>query len=280
VRKARVDIFHANLRHPWSCQYGLVAAAVRPRMRIVAVEHALVSAASPLQRRLRQLLGGWIDCEVSVAEGPARKIEELVGYPPGTVRVVNNPVADNVADPAPRISEGPVVGAVARLSVEKGIDLLIRALPELPGVDVLLVGDGPERPALELLAHELHVAERVHFLGWRDDVASLLHSIDVLALPSRSEGAPLVVAEAGLCRVPVVAARVGGVPEVVLDGENGLLVPPEDPHALARAIGSLVGDPELRARMGARGREIALERYSPAATARSFEAIYRELVDG
>jgi glycosyltransferase involved in cell wall biosynthesis/O-antigen/teichoic acid export membrane protein len=159
VRAARPDVFHANLRHPWSCQYGLLAAALRPRTRIVAVEHALTEAASPLQRRLRRALGGWIDYEVSVAERAARTIEELVGYQPGHVRVIPNPVPDRAAAPAERVSEGPVVGVVARLSPEKGVDVLVRALPELPDVTVAVVGDGPERAALAELAAELGVTD-------------------------------------------------------------------------------------------------------------------------
>jgi glycosyltransferase involved in cell wall biosynthesis/O-antigen/teichoic acid export membrane protein len=278
VRALRPDVFHANLRHPWSCQYGLLAAALRPRTRIVAVEHALTEAASPRQRRLRRALGGWIDCEVSVGDGPARAVEELVGYPEGKVRVLRNPVPDLVVEPAPRESTGPVIGAIARLSPEKGLDVLLHALTELPDATLVVAGDGPERATLEQLARELGIDERVRFLGWREDVRSILASIDVLALPSRSEGVPLVIVEAMLCGIPTVATAVGGVPEVVLDEETGLLVPAEDRHALAVALARLLGDPELRTRMGLRGREMALDRYSPATAARAFEEIYRQLL--
>jgi glycosyltransferase involved in cell wall biosynthesis/O-antigen/teichoic acid export membrane protein len=280
VRAARPDIFHANLRHPWSCQYGLIAAALRPRTRIVAVEHALTPPASALQRRLRRMLGGWIDCEVAVGEKPARALEELLGYRHGKVRFIPNPVPDAPTVAIPRVSEGPVVGLVARLSPEKGVDVLFRALTELPGVTTVVAGEGPARGDLELLAGELGLSDRVRFLGWRDDVDALLRSVDVLALPSRSESAPIAIVEAMLCGIPAVASDVGGVSELVLDGETGYLVPPDDPHALAAALRRLLDDPELRARLGARGREIAEERYDPATSARMFEAIYRELLDG
>jgi glycosyltransferase involved in cell wall biosynthesis len=180
----------------------------------------------------------------------------------------------------PRASEGPVVGLVARLSPEKGVDVLFRALTELPGVTAIVAGEGPARGDLERLADELGLSERVRFLGWRDDVDAVIRSVDVLALPSRNESAPIAIVEAMLGGIPTVASDVGGVPELVLHGETGYLVPPDDPHALAAALRRLLDDPELRARFGARGRELAEERHDPAKSARMFEAIYRELLDG
>src|SRR5207244_1930676 len=104
---------------------------------------------------------------------------------------------------------GPLrIGCLARLSPEKGLDTLIEALDLLRGVELILVGDGPERRSLEQLARELGVADRVTFSGWRDDARSALSQLDVVVLPSRSEGLPLVIIEAMLAELPVVATNV------------------------------------------------------------------------
>jgi glycosyltransferase involved in cell wall biosynthesis len=118
----------------------------------------------------------------------------------------------------------------------------------------------------------------VHWVGWSDTPRSYIAAVDVLAVPSRVEAFPLVILEAMLAGRPVVASAVGSVDEAVTDEVTGLLVPPDDPAALAAALGRLVGDADLRVRMGARGRERAVERFSIDAMARSYEALYERLV--
>jgi glycosyltransferase involved in cell wall biosynthesis len=171
--------------------------------------------------------------------------------------------------------EGPVYShprpyalAVARLAREKGIDILLDAMAALEGdaaaLDLLIAGDGPERAALEAQAARLHLGGRVNFLGAcdRTQVASLYRRAVLVACPSRWEGLPLVSLEAMASGCPVVAAAVDGVPDAVLHEETGLLVPPEDPAALARAITLLGGDATRRAAYGARARAVAAERFA------------------
>jgi glycosyltransferase involved in cell wall biosynthesis len=146
----------------------------------------------------------------------------------------------------------------------------------LPGVSVVLVGGGPERMTLEQMAKETGVDDRLIITGWREDARDHLTGLDLFVLPSRFEGFPLAILEAMLACLPVVATDVGSVAEAVIDGETGLLVPPEDPEALAASISELLADPERRRRMGAAGRRRVLEHFSPANAARSFEAIYNE----
>jgi glycosyltransferase involved in cell wall biosynthesis len=141
----------------------------------------------------------------------------------------------------------------------------------------VLVGDGGERARLERLAADLGVGGRVRLVGWVDDPITYLRTFEILVLPSRFEGFPLAVVEAMLAEVPVVASDVGGVREAVLHRETGMLVPPEDPAALASALTSLLDDPQLGQAMGGRGRALALERYTAAAMARSFESLYDEI---
>ena len=131
-----------------------------------------------------------------------------------------------------------------------------------------MVGDGPDRPELEALAHELGVARSTHFVGFQDDVGPWFHAFDALLLPSRNEGTPVSAIETLAAGRPVVASRVGGVPDVVADGTDGYLFPVGDVAAAAEHLARLAADPELRRRMGEQGRERALARYRRAAARR------------
>lgn len=278
LRRLRPDVFHANLRIPWSCQYGLLAAAATPRVRTIAVEQAPVPAANGLQRALKRLLSRRLDAHVAGGEKLARLVEELAGLEPGSIRTIPNSVPDLPVEPEPRAASGHVIGCLGRLSAEKGFDVLLRALELLPETTCVIVGDGPERSRLDALARELGVADRLIVTGWSEKPRSYLPSFDVFVLPSRFEGLPLAVLEAMLAERPVVASDVGSVPEAVHDGDTGLLVPPEDPVALAGAIRRLLEEPELRARMGACGRELALRRFATVSVAAAFEALYAEVL--
>ena len=158
----------------------------------------------------------------------------------------------------------PVVGLIGRLVPEKGVDVFLRAAALVSGVvpqaAFLVVGDGPLRPDLEHRAAVLGLSGTVTFTGYRSDATRLLAGLDVLAVPSRSDGSPLVVCEAMAAGVPVVASRVGGLPDLVEDGGSGLLVRPGEAEDLARALVSLLLDPEAARRLGARGRTLAATR--------------------
>jgi glycosyltransferase involved in cell wall biosynthesis len=279
IREVKPDIVHANLSSPWSCQYCIAAATIVRRPRVVAVYQLAVPPIGTRQRLAKRLTARGVDRHVGVGEQTAREVEALVGLPHGSVQTIHNGVPDEsreaVAPPRP----GPLVGAVGRLEHQKGFDTLIRALPELDDATLVLVGDGNERATLEGLSRSLGVAERVVWAGWSDDARSYLSTFDVFALPSRFEGFPLAVLEALLARSAVVAADVGSVAEVVLDGETGFLVPPEDPVALARAIRHFLSDGGLRRRLGEQGRQLVLERFTAAHMTRAFESLYANLLN-
>lgn len=171
---------------------------------------------------------------------------------------------------------------VGRLRLRKGVEVLLRALallraqPSAASVPRLrIVGDGEHLQAIERAAERFGVRDLVDFLGRRGpaEIRWLLDRSAALVVPSIYEGMPLVVLEAMVAGVPVVASRVSGIPEVVLDPESGWLVPPEDPPALAAAIQELLGDPEGARRRGDRGRRRLEERYRPAVIAASWESI-------
>ena len=158
--------------------------------------------------------------------------------------------------------DGPLVGNVARLAEQKGQRTLLEAAAELPGVKFAIVGEGELRGELERRTDELGLHDRVLFTGARDDVPDLLATFDVFAFPSLFEGLCLAVIEAQAAGVPVVATPVGGIRETVVDGETGLLVPPQDPQALAAAIRRLLDDRELAGRLAAEARRRVHERFS------------------
>ncbi|HEX4805839.1 MAG TPA: glycosyltransferase [Conexibacter sp.] len=281
IRAFAPDVLHANQAWPWACGYAEVAALLTPGVRVVAVDHLPVDGAIPRPRRVgRRLLARRLHAHVAVGERAAREVERLVGLPAGSVRDVANGVPPAHAEPLPRTLAGPVVGSLGRLTDQKGYDALVRALPALPEATLVLVGDGPERGALEALAAELGVAERLLVTGWTADARRWLPTFDAFALPSLWEGMPLVILEAMHAGLPVVASDVGSVAEAVADGETGFVVAPGDEAALRERLGRLLRDPALRARMGARARAVAAERFTAAAMARRYEAVYADVLGG
>jgi glycosyltransferase involved in cell wall biosynthesis len=140
--------------------------------------------------------------------------------------------------------------AMGRLHPNKGFDTLLRAMAHLPRAHLSLAGEGPERQTLESLAHALGVADRVAFLGWRQDTGALLAACDISLCPSRHEPLGNVVLEAFSAGKPIVATATPGPMEVITSGETGLIVPVDEPEALARAIASLIADPDRAAALG------------------------------
>jgi glycosyltransferase involved in cell wall biosynthesis len=212
---------------------------------------------------------------LAVSEPVERHLTDI-GVPAARIDVVRNavprPADDALGDREATRRElglGPeafVVTTVARLHPVKGHRFMVDALELLPadGPDVhwLVVGDGDEQADLEQRIAAAGLTDRVHLLGFRDDIPAVLHASDLLALPSLTEGLPLVVPEAALQQVPVLATAVGGLPGAYAEDEVRF-VPPSDPEALAAAITELAGDPAGRAQLAARGAAATRERFSP-----------------
>ena len=178
-----------------------------------------------------------------------------------------------------------VIGTVGRLVPVKGIDYLLRAicalrrdLAEVP-LRLVIVGDGPLRSTLETLATELAIDQQVLFLGTRDDVYDLINLFDIYALPSLHEGIPMALLEAMALARPVVASRVGGIPELVTDGAEGKLVPFQDVAALSQALKELALSPALREQMGKAGRERITQSYENKETAAEVRDLYWSLAN-
>jgi glycosyltransferase involved in cell wall biosynthesis len=264
--------------HPSTVVLSFLAKQRRLVERVVVSHHATGSAHNervipsfvlPLLRRM--------DAHVAVAEAQRRYLVEVEGLPADRVRVIYNGVDTDryhPASPEERAAArrllgldeaGVVLMAVGSLKPVKGIDVLIRAagpvLSSRADSRLALVGEGPDRAALQALARERGVGGRVVFAGLRDDVDVLLRAADALVLPSRSESLPTVVIEAMATGLPVVATRVGGVPELVEPERSALVVPPDDEGALRTALERVVESAPLRRALGARGREVAETRF-------------------
>jgi glycosyltransferase involved in cell wall biosynthesis len=242
------------------------------------VEHSLYPVFTRGQRARRRSLAARLDAHVAVSARLAREVEDLIGCPAGSIETIHNGVPDVQVTPLPRLRSEPTIGFVGRLAEEKGVDLLLHALRDLPGTAAVLVGDGPDRGALERLAAELGLADRVVFTGWSDEVRRLLPTFDVLAQPSRREGFGISIVEAMLAEVPVVATDAGGMAEVVADGVTGFTVASENAAALGAALGTLLADRDRRVQMGRRGREIALQHFAADSMAAAFARLYGRIL--
>ncbi len=186
---------------------------------------------------------------------------------------------------APAIPRKPGVvrlGMIARMNnTVKNHPAFLKAAAKLalqyPAVEFVLVGDGPLRPGLEAMAADLGIKEKVLFVGERHDIPAMLASLDVSVLISSSESLSNVILESMAAGVPVVTTDVGGNPELVTNGENGLLVPPGDEEQLVEALAKLVRDPSLRTQYAVRSKEFARSHFHIDEVRRRFEELYLEL---
>jgi glycosyltransferase involved in cell wall biosynthesis len=218
-----------------------------------------------------------------VGRFPWRRVPEYVV--PNGIRIPELPTAAERADVRRELGfddDDVVAVIVARITSVKGHDLLLRALarlaPQHPHLKVLVVGEGPLRNERAALADELGVADRVVFTGLRRDVPRLLAGVDLGVLPSKHEGVPMSVIEQMAAGLPVVASAVGGLPDIIGDGEEGFLVPPGDLDALTRRLGDLVADAEKRRSFGKLARRRAERDHSIETTARCCEWMVSDLL--
>jgi glycosyltransferase involved in cell wall biosynthesis len=173
-----------------------------------------------------------------------------------------------------------VIGNVARLTAEKDHARLIEAVatlrPDVPNIRLIIVGDGPERAALEELARQKHLGDAARFTGNTDNARRCYAAFDMFALPSLNEGLPMVLLEAMAAGVPVIASSVGAVPRVVQHGKNGLLISPGDTAQLVQAMRRLAADPTLRAELSRQGAETVRNDFSSHAMVRRYWEIYED----
>jgi glycosyltransferase involved in cell wall biosynthesis len=283
LRRERIDVVHT---HGFgSNAWGVVAARLARVPVVIAHEHTWSFEGQPFRQLIdRHVIARAADAVLAVSREDRRRMIEIEGIDPHVVRFVANgiePLATGEGDVRKELGispAAPVVGTVSVLRPQKALHILVTAAValsrEFPELRVLIAGTGPERPKLEGLIRNLGVQDHVLLLGMRHDVPDLLSAMDVAVCCSDFEGSPLSVMEYMAAGKPVVATRVGGLPDLIEHGVHGLLVERRKPDALAAALRQLLRDPGRAAAMGARGRRRQEREYTLDAMTRRIESLY------
>lgn len=292
IRASGCDIVHAHLASS--------ATLVPPAARLAGVPAVCtlhhVPGQLPVRERLKERLavavGSRSRALIFVSHAARRAFAERYRAEPRTWTVVHNGLdlaafrPDAVAPP-PDLALPPgaaVVVIVAALRADKRHDVALAAWPRVlavvPHAHLVVAGGGPQEPALRAQADRLGLGDRVRFAGPRRDVARLLQSAALAALPSQTEALPTALIEAAACARAAVASAVGGIPEVVVHGRSGLLVPPGDPVAFGDAVVALLGDAERRDAMGRAARRLAEERFDMHRWAARLRSVYEDALRG
>jgi glycosyltransferase involved in cell wall biosynthesis len=295
ARRFRPDIIHTHM--DLADYYGAAAALAVGARLVSSKQNADAFRARKTWKRppfllLEHAAYAAADAVIAVSSGLVDYLARVESLPRHKTVVIGNGVDPDLAAAAPSRAEArrnlgipenaAVLGTVGRLAEQKGQIDLIRALPLLradgPEVLCLIAGDGPLRDALTAEARRLGVEDRLRLLGHRADIANVLAALDLFVLPSLWEGLPQALLEAMAMSLPVLAARGVGVDELVIDEENGLLIPPRDPAALAAAARRLLRDRPLARRLGEAARRSAAGGHSLAGIAAQVDALYRRLL--
>jgi glycosyltransferase involved in cell wall biosynthesis len=289
IYRRRVDLLHVNSYVPGN--YARLAAALMQVPIVIDHWHGLTRF-NRKRRFICRVLGRFTDLSLAVSRAVRDNLVIQGGLDPAKVRIVANGVdvaAIDAARPGKAVRrelglpEGvPVIGLVGRLDHwGKGHRELFTAMARLRErhpVHALIVGGGRREAEVRELVAGLGLTGAVHFLGPRHDVPDLLHAMDIFVLPSHSEGLSLALLEAMAAGLPVIATAVGGLPEVVTDGDNGLLIPPRDAGALAGALERLLANLAFAQRLGANARAHVREHFSLDRLGQEINKIYGELV--
>ncbi len=291
LRRRGVDVIHS---HEFTMAvYGAATASLMRRAHVITLHGGQHHAG----RRRRRLALRWAcrksEFVASVSASTRDRYATSLGIPPDTFRVIANGVGQSESgNPGPVREELGIEGgelmilAVGNLYPVKGHATLIGALGRLKRRDpelswkALIAGRGGEEERLRALAEDEDLGDRFQLLGFRSDVPNLLAAADIYVMPSLSEGLPLALLEAMFSGTAIVASGVGGIPEVVRDGEEAVLAPPGDAPALADALFTLAKDPGLRERLGTAARKRGEARYSAAAMVEAYERLYVEALRG
>jgi glycosyltransferase involved in cell wall biosynthesis len=288
ARRERFDIIHS---HNWSLFVeAAVAGAWSKTPALVHTVHGAYLAHRPtltgalkrsVRHHLERRMAHRFRRVATVSNEIARYVLQEVGLPADKVVTVHNGIADTPALPGrPKAGTGQGVTFITtgRLALVKNHSLLLRAFGLVvrsdPRARLVIVGDGPEREALAALTQGLELGSAVSFLGFRTDVRQQLAQADVFVLTSRYEGISIALLEAMQTGLPAVTTRVGGLPEMIVDGVTGLLVEPDDAEGIAAAMLRLAASPELRSQMGQRGRALQASQFSLRAMVERYLQIY------
>jgi glycosyltransferase involved in cell wall biosynthesis len=289
LRREHVDVLHAHKfgSNVWGTLFGRLCRVPV----VIAHEHTWSYEGKPLRKLVDgHFIGRLATRFVAVSNADRERMIAIEGVQPDKALVFPTAFVPRAAEETGDLRadlglppDGPVIGTVAKLRPQKALTVLIEAfrmvLEVAPEARLVIVGDGPSRGELEEGARAAGVGDRVSFTGEREDLGTVLAAFDVAAMSSDFEGLPLFVFECMAHEVPLVATRVGGLPDVVSDGETGVLVSPRDPEALADALKRLLDDQGERERLASAARA-RLGDYTTERAAERFGQLYEELLAG
>jgi L-malate glycosyltransferase len=288
LKRERMQVIHMHSSH--ACTLGGWAARLaRVPARVISRRVDFSTRSNPF-RRLKYQWG--IDRIIAISEGVKRVLIDD-GLDPDRIEVIRSGIDPKPLDPnLPKaearrefgiVEDAPVIGCIAHFADHKGhrylIEAAARVTASIPEVRFLLVGEGELRPAIELQIKDLHLGRNVILTGFRSDIPRLLAAMDIVVLSSHLEGLGTSLLDAMAMARPVVATRVGGIPEIVEEGVTGELVPPRDPKALADALIDLIRRPADGRRMGAAGRERMLSVFSAEGMVAATESVYKKILE-
>jgi glycosyltransferase involved in cell wall biosynthesis len=277
----RPDIIHFNLCTPWAGAIGLEAALLLPNSRVVRVDQLPLRTTDAYTFWRTRLLCLRVDAHIAVGEASARRMEDFYALGRKSVLSIPNGVPEVVSSNLLFRSNRKemIVGSIGRLDAMKAHDVLLQAIAQVEGTQAVILGDGEQRSALVQFAEVLGVSDRVKFMGWVESPQNYLPSFDVVALPSRSEGFPLAMVEAMLAARPVIATRVGSMPEAVIDQKTGILIEKNDVLGLADALKKLRDFPSFRQRLGRQAYHHAIANFTVYTMTSKYERLWKEVVN-
>jgi glycosyltransferase involved in cell wall biosynthesis len=293
LREFKPHVVHTHLLH--ADLYGIPAARLSGAKIVVSSRHNDNAFRRKLSMKmLNRSLWGMCSAGIAISDAIRAFCIHVEGASPQKMHTIHYGLEQTIS-PAER-AEGralvraelgidkntPVVGMVCRLIEQKGVSYGLQAFAQIverfPAARLVVAGDGDLRAQLEAEAEALGLGDRIQWLGWRDDVLPVLAALDILLMPSLWEGFGLVMLEAMAQRVPIIGSRVSAIPEVVADGETGILVPPRDVAGLAGALTTLLADEPLRLHLGMCGEDRLEEHFSAGRMVDETLALYRSLM--
>jgi glycosyltransferase involved in cell wall biosynthesis len=287
LKRENAAVVHTHMHH--AALWGRLAGRLAGVPVLVTTEHGKELWKNSLRVAVDRGLSRWTQRHIAVSQDgmdirrrreriAADRILIIPNGVPIPADPVNTPGRHRIREEFGLTSRTPLLGTVGRLVRAKGCEHLLGALQilrrEFPDLRWLAVGDGDQRASLAALAADMRLSDAVIWAGMRDDVGDLLAAMDVWVMSSVREGLPIALLEAMAFQKPIVATRVGGIPDAVRDGCEAILVEPADPDALARAVSEMLGEPRRAEALAAAARQRAISEYSIERVARRIEEVY------
>ena len=296
IKEKEIDLLHIHVWNPASCRYAFLAGS-KTKTPIITTEHDPFKL-SLIKNLFKKYTLSKISKIITISENNKKLLEELYPEHKDKLVMIHNGIDTTwwksqlirfTEKDRKKIKEETffakentlIISCIAELHERKGQKYLINAIPEIvkeyPNLKFVFIGEGKERENLEKLVKKLKIEKHVTFTGKQKDIPQLLKASDIFALPSRREAFGLVNLEAMLIPLPIIASKVGGIPEIVKDGQTGILVEAENSEEFTKALKKLISSPESRNKMAIAGHKRILENFDAKIMAKNYEKAYQEI---